>query len=112
MGNKHKYELSVHSVEDTFNALIQDYRHTRDEGDLRAAIELYRPEINDIAHRIHRAEKHFNHQVHKPEALTEYGISGVRNYVTKNIKNIKKFTADNIIGQVRAAMNSENDKLA
>jgi hypothetical protein len=111
MGNKNKYELSARSAEDMFNALIEDYRRTKDEGDINAAIELYKSEISEIAHRIHRAQKHFNHPVHKPETLLEYGISGVRNYVTKNIRNIKKFTADNIIGQARAAMNSENDKL-
>ena len=112
MGNKHKYELRVHGTEETFNALIEDYRRTKDASDITTALELYRSEINEIAHRIHRAQKHFNHQSHKPEALLDYGISGVRDYVTKNIKNARKFTADEIIRQARAAMNSENDKLA
>jgi len=112
MGNKHKYELRAHGNEETFNTMIGTYRRTRDEGDLSAAIELYRSEISEVAHRIHHAQKHFYRQSHKPEALLDYGISGVRDYVTKNIKNARKFTADEIIRQARAAMNSENDKLA
>jgi len=112
MGNKHKYEFRARGAEEMFNVLIEDYRRTKDEGDLSAAIELYRSEIGEVAHRIHRVQKQFYKPTHKPEALIEYGLSSVRDYVTKNIKDIKKFTANDITRQARTAMNSENDKLA